>query len=188
MIRTIKRLGQIILDIFVVLVIISSIFITIITLTSNKDGVPNIMGYSPFSIQSNSMEPTFSKGDLIIDEKVDVKSLKVGDIISYFDTVNGQNIIKTHRITNITEEKGFYLFNTKGDNNDVEDQTVVFDVDVVGKYANVKALYLGYVMDFLKSKWGFLCCIVIPLTLIFISQVIEFIKRFIEYKTEGTKK
>ena len=188
MIRTIKRIGQIILDIFIVFVIISSIFITIITLTSNKDGVPNVLGYSPFSIQSNSMDPTLKKGDLIIDKKVDIESLKVGDIISYFDTVKGVNIIKTHRITNVSTDEGFYLFNTKGDNNDVEDQTVISDVDVVGKYKEIRIPYLGYLFDFLKTKWGFLCCIILPLTLIFITQLRDFIKRYIEYKTEGTKK
>lgn len=185
--KAFKNIGKLIIDILTVVVIISAILIAIIILTTNKDGVPDIMGYSPFSIQSNSMEPTLKKGDLIIDKIVDIESLKVGDIISFYDTIDGVEVIKTHRITNITTDQGFYLFNTKGDNNSLPDATLISDVDVIGKYDGKRVPYLGSIIDFLKSKFGFLFCIILPLSVLFITQLVEFIKKILEYKMEETK-
>lgn len=181
--QAIKRIGGILLDILIALVIILGIITTIISLTSNEDGIPNVLGCSPFSIQTNSMSPSLKAGDLIIVKSVPSDELVVGDIISYYDTIDGENVIKTHRIVSITED-GTRLYTTRGDNNDVIDNYVLTEVDIIGKYQNIRIPLLGYIIDFFKSKWGFLLFIIIPLAIIFIFQLIELIKLIVEDSDE----
>lgn len=177
--QAIKRISGILLDILIALVIILGIITTIISLTSNEDGIPNVFGYSPFSIQTNSMAPTMKAGDLIIVKSIEPKSLVVGDIISYYDTIDGENVIKTHRIISIIDD-GVRLYTTRGDNNDVDDDYVLTEVDIIGKYQNIKIPLLGYIIDFFKSKWGFLLFIVLPLAVIFVVQLISLIKLIVD--------
>lgn len=179
--QAIRKISGVILDIFIALVIIAATIVTIITLTSNEDGIPNIMGYSPFSIQTNSMYPELKKGQLIIVKKVDIDTLKVNDIISFYDTIDGENVIITHRIVNISDN-GVKLFTTRGDNNLVDDDLILTDVDIIGKYTGIKIPVIGAVIDFFKSKWGFLLFIIIPLTIIFIYHLVGFIKLVVEEK------
>lgn len=181
--KAIKRIGGILLDILIALVIILGIITTIISLTSNEDGIPSVFGYSPFSIQTNSMLPTLKAGDLIVVKAVDPDTLVVGDIISYYDTIDGENVIKTHRVVSIIDE-GVRLYTTRGDNNDVEDNYVLTEVDIIGKYQNIRIPLLGYIIDFFKSKWGFLLFIIIPLAIIFIFQLVGLIKLIVEENEE----
>ncbi len=171
-------------DIFVIIIIILAIFVTLFTIITNKDGISNLKGYSPFSIQSNSMFPTLKKGDMIITyNKINYQDLKVNDIISFYSFENGSNIIKTHRITNIYLENNVRLYETKGDNNDVSDNVYITDVDIIGKM-KYRIPFLGGIIDFLKNKWVFLFFIVIPLGIIFIYQLIDFLKILIDYRLE----
>lgn len=151
---------------------------------SRKDGIPNINGYSPFSIQSNSMYPTLKKGDLIITKmNYSIDDYKKGDIISFFAYENGTNIIKTHRINNIIKQDKLIMFETKGDNNDIEDTYLITEVDIIGKYIKRIPL-LGNVIDFFKNRFVFFIFILIPLTIIFVSELISFINLYIEYKMD----
>lgn len=163
-------------------VIFISLLVTLISIISNKDGIPNVFGYSPFSIQSNSMYPTIKKGDLII-TKFDktISNYDIDDIVSFFAYENGQNIIKTHRISNIIKEENMIMLETKGDNNDIEDIALLTEIDIIGKY-QTRIPFIGYLIDFFKNKWVFLFLIIIPLLILFITEFISFIKLYIEYK------
>lgn len=104
--------------------------------------VLNFLGafkYQGVSILSNSMQPLYSKGDVVVYEKLDEKdkkNLKVGDIIIYNDKDNNMII---HRIYKINDS-GFI---TKGDNNENIDNRIVKIKDIKGKYVfHIK--YLGY--------------------------------------------
>lgn len=182
--KAIKHIGLILLDILIAFIIIFAFIITILTVISNKDGIPSIGGYSFFTVESNSMYPTLKKGDFIVDKKVNIDKLKAGDIISYFASEKGTNIIKTHRIEYITFEDT-YLITTKGDNNNTIDSVIVTEVDYVGKYNDIRIPLLGYLIDFLKSTFGFLFCILIPLAIIFIYQFVDVIKLLVNVKEEA---
>ena len=45
--------------------------------------VPSVMGWERYVIVSGSMTGTYDRGSLVFDEVVPVKSLKVGDVITY---------------------------------------------------------------------------------------------------------
>jgi hypothetical protein len=55
---------------------------------SKREGVLSSMfGEMMLEIQTNSMQPTFSAGDVIICEKVESTALKVGDIIETYEEI-----------------------------------------------------------------------------------------------------
>lgn len=67
------------------------------------------------AVVSNSMEPTFYKGDLIVAKGVPPESLEVGDVIVYENPLRGIDVV--HRIVAIEDGSPHLYFYTKGDNN-----------------------------------------------------------------------
>lgn len=63
------------------------------------------------TVVSDSMEPTYHKGDLLILKNIPFNKIKVGDVIVF--TVKGRNIPIVHRVINKTSSH----VETKGDNN-----------------------------------------------------------------------
>ena len=130
--KIIKSILGGIVDFLMLVVIIAALGVTLVSLTSDNNGVSKIGKYIPLSVQTESMQDTIYKGDFILMEECDVATLKVGDIISFFTTEQEQVIIKTHRIVEIDEKSGSKSFVTRGDNNEVDDYVPVFSSDVIG--------------------------------------------------------
>lgn len=116
--------------------------------------IGGIFKYQPIAVLSNSMYPTFARGDAVIIEKIEekeFKKLKKDDILYY--SKEGRLVI--HRITsvNITEDDKVEI-KTKGDNNNAEDSWVVTNEEILGK-VNFMIPYIGYpsvfVNDLLKK-------------------------------------
>ena len=169
--QAVKKIGSIVISVVMWIIILVSALYAFTTLATKDDGsVSNLAGFTPMTVQSDSMSPTFDQGDLIVIKQCDTSSLQVGDIVTFHTIVDGQYALNTHRIVSIDELNGMHSFTTKGDNNDIADQHVISDGDIVGKYV-LKIPYLGKVMDILSSSMGFLIIIVIPMLLFFIYQV-----------------
>lgn len=97
--------------------------------------VSGIFKYQLVAILSNSMVPTYSRGDAVLIEKIDTdekkNKLKKGDVIVF--TYNNRRIL--HRIINISEaSNGERIYKTKGDNLEEEDAWYVHNKDIEGKY------------------------------------------------------
>ena len=185
--KVVKSILGGIVDFLMLLVIIAALGVTLVSLTSNDSGVSKIGKYIPLSVQTESMQNTIYKGDFILMEECDVASLKVGDVISFFTTEQEQVIIKTHRIVEIDEKSGSKSFITRGDNNEVDDYVPVFPSDVIGKWGGVRIAYVGSILDFVSSQYGFLLCIILPLFALFIYQIYRFIIVIIEEKSASSK-
>jgi len=80
--------------------------------------------YKPAAIASNSMKPVFSRGSIVIVQKIHSPlDVKVGDIVQY--TRQDKKI--THRVIAIdaaADGSGKRVFTTKGDNNPTDDPLV----------------------------------------------------------------
>ncbi|MDD2376715.1 MAG: signal peptidase I [Clostridia bacterium] len=179
-----KKQFKIILNILIWVFIVIAAAITIISLNTKEKGVSNFFGYIPLSIQSASMEPAIYTGDLIISEKSDVKTLKEGDVISFFSIEKEKVVIITHRIKEAKNDKGVLSFVTKGDNNELIDEKEVAPGDIVSKFDGIKISKAGYLLDFFKSKIGFFVCIILPLFLIFIFQLVNFVLIMVRIKQD----
>ena len=174
--KVFKRIGAAVVDIVIVVLIILSIIISISSFTAKaNNGVPDLFGYTPFSVQTDSMQPEFSKGDYIFVEECDPNSLQVGDIVTYHTLIEGNRAINTHRIVEIIDEDGMLQFRTQGDNNPEPDQLLLAPGDVVGKYNGTKIPVLGSVIDFLSTQLGFFLVILLPVLIFTIYQIYKLI-------------
>ncbi len=91
--------------------------------------VPKIIGIQPYVILSSSMEPVIPSGSLIYVNTRD-RQAKTGDIVTFTMTGGNYEITVTHRI--VGEAEGGYV--TKGDNNQVEDLSLLTSDQIVGTY------------------------------------------------------
>ena len=199
--EVLKKILNIVIDIFIVLVVIISAIIAIISLTARDSGVANIFGYVPFSVQSNSMSPVFEAGDLIVGKKVeDNQKYKVGDIITFWTTIQDDNgndvsVLNTHRIVKLQDRfnTGTIVYETKGDNNDIQDKNYVIHSAIVsvwsqeGKDDGIRVQKLGSVLDFLRKPTGFFLAVVLPMIAFFIYELVRFITNFKNYNKEKQK-
>jgi signal peptidase len=67
------------------------------------------------AVVSDSMEPTFYKGDLVVVKGVETDDIQVGDIIVFHNPY--RNIPVVHRVIKIQRTGSMTYFYTKGDNN-----------------------------------------------------------------------
>ena len=134
--KTLKRIGTIVISVILWAIILLAALSAFTTMATKDDqSVPRILGYTPMSVESDSMKPTFCKGDLIFIKKCDTSKLKEGDIITFHTIIDNQYALNTHRIQKIDEVNGVRSYTTIGDNNNgVADQHVISDGDIVGKY------------------------------------------------------
>lgn len=190
--KTLSVIGNILLWLFVAF----AVLMTVLAFSSqnNEDAIPSIMGKSLVTVQSDSMNPTFKKGDLIIDRVLtddEKPALKKDDIITYYVDLNGDGVneLNTHRIVDVYEENGYTYYVTKGDNKDtnfINDAEPVRHTSVLAKYTGTKIPGVGKALSFLQSPKGFLAVVVIPLLLFFIFELYNFISVLVSVK--GKKK
>lgn len=168
------------------ILLIFALLITIMVFTSDKNnGVPSLFGRMPMTVESASMEPTFKEGDLIISKEIDdINDLKVDDVISFWtnEIVEGQNVVNTHRIVEIKDDNGTKAFVTKGDNNENNDSYLVYPSKIVGKWTGTRLGGVGIILKFLKTKTGFLVCILIPMAIFFLFELFKLIMVIVQMK------
>ena len=77
--------------------------------------IPKVIGFIPYAVLTDSMEPAYSVGSLIYVKESAPETIQVGDVITFrLDVKSGQ--LATHRVVaNNTKDKEFI---TKGDHND----------------------------------------------------------------------
>lgn len=180
--NAVKRGTEIFISIVLWAVILLAALFAFTTLaTKDTNQVASLAGYTPLTVASDSMSPTFRAGDLIIIRKCDPETLKEGDIVTFHTIINNEFALNTHRITEIQDLGGARNYVTKGDNNELADIHMIADGDIVGKYVCHLAGF-GKVMSFLSSSLGFLLVIVLPLLIFFIYQVYHLITVSIDLK------
>ena len=143
-----------------------------------------MLGYEVYNVISGSMEPTYSKGDLIYVKAVDPYQIKEGDVITF--VLNEQLVVATHRVIRVdAPNRSFY---TKGDANNTPDQKPV-------RFENVKGVpqfsipLLGYVSDYISHPPGTYVAIgavVVMMGIAFIPDM--FAKKPEETQAEGNDK
>lgn len=181
--KAVKKIGTIVISVILWAIILLAALYAFTTMATKDDqSVATILGYTPMTVETNSMKPTFQSGDMIFIKKCDTSKLKEGDIITFHTIIDNQYALNTHRIQKIDEVNGVRSYTTVGDNNNgVADQHVISDGDIVGKYIG-HVTGLGKVMKFLSSSMGFLIVIVLPMLLFFIYQVYNLIMISIRLK------
>ena len=161
--RLIKRILKIIIYILLIPIILWNLIIMVQTI-KNPNETPSVYGIKTFCIISGSMEPDIQINDVVLIKEVPQNEINKGDIITF--DVKGETI--THRITNIeVDENGELIYTTKGDANNIEDETKITFEDIEGKYIG-KIPKVGKIIMALKSKTTVFIILAILILLYFI--------------------
>ena len=95
--------------------------------------VPKVLGATPLTVLTSSMEPRLPPGTLIVVGPVNTDDLSIGDVATYQIT-SGQPDVITHRIIAIsssTDESRSFQF--QGDNNSLPDSDLVQSAQIQGR-------------------------------------------------------
>lgn len=186
--KTLSKVLNIAIDILVVLVLIVSVLVLTMALTSKSQGVPSIFGYAPLTVESRSMSGTFEEGDLIICKVTDPEDEFVkGDVVTFPMEVDGISTFNTHRIVEVIDSESVKYYETKGDNdltNPSPDETLQTSSTIIAKFTGTVIPGAGKVLNFLKSSTGFFLCILLPMIIFFLYQLVRFILNYAAYKQE----
>jgi signal peptidase len=129
-------------------------------------------------VKSGSMEPMIMTGSLVVIKPS--SSYELGNIIT-FGKDTKRDIPTTHRIVEIKEEAGKRMFVTKGDANEENDQALVSEKDVIGKVL-VDIPRAGFVLDFARTRAGFIAMIAVPALMVIIDEVFTIIDELAKYR------
>lgn len=150
---------------FLLIALIAIISVSIFSKT-NK----NLAGYVFLTVNSGSMDPAIKTGSLILVKTISPSQLTKGNVITFKNPKNVNQLI-THRIIKISKkENNNYLFTTKGDANNTIDLWEIAPDAIVGK-TTYTIPYLGFLVDFIKKPKGFIIFVIVPAVLIIIFEL-----------------
>ena len=205
-----KKIGKIVGNVLVTVILVFSILMTVMVLSSTKhdSGLPNLFGKAVFNVLTDSMmsEEGFPEGSLIIVELTDTTSkepYKVGDVVTFWRYYEDQAYLETHRIVADTYTAsqhevvdgvwihgGEPYYVTRGDNTPDIDMNQDLSVDyatnrtIVAKWTGTAIPHLGTILSFLQSQLGFMLCVVIPTAIFFFFELFKFISALMDAKKE----
>lgn len=184
--KAFRRIWSVITTIVVILIVFLAIALV---------GV-RVIGLTPYTVLSGSMEPTYHVGALIYVKEVAPSEVEVGDPITF--VVNEDLLVATHRVVEIdvqtsrqqtiVDENGeamvdaegnpiyeevpldepAYYFTTKGDANDAVDGSQVYYKNLLGEPV-FTIPYLGYLSSWIQTKKGMIISINVALILLLLT-------------------
>ena len=205
--RVVKAIFNTIINILIVLVLVTSLFIAVISLTSKSTGISTIFGYTIQPIQSDSMKggspdgyggKDFGKGDLVIAKATNFNAnskYDLGDIITYkTKDTNGNDLLMSHRIVDAVEKDGVSRYQTWGDNREMAQVPDQSNVDEYLTASDIASLYYssdyqgivlkgwGAPLDFLRTQLGFFLVVLLPMIIFFLYALVRVVLSASNYK------
>ncbi|WP_042225075.1 signal peptidase I [Oceanobacillus manasiensis] len=162
--KVLKGLGNV--GILCLVVFILLLGYSLIQTVKDPGSNPNLFGYQLMNVLSDSMDPIFQAGDMLVLSD-DVDSVKVGDIITFKQ--EGETLV-THRIISEQMTEQGTVYETKGDANNLADEGFVKGEDIYGSYS-FHIPMAGSVAMFLKSPTGWVVLGAIPLLYVTIAWI-----------------
>lgn len=125
-------------------------------------------------VLSGSMEPSISVGSVVLVEEVPSdrvdERIEKGDVITF--SKSGGTTTTTHRVVEKHQAGDSIRFITKGDANEDPDGEPVYRGDVVGEVM-FSIPYIGYVISFSNTIYGWFVLVVLPITALLMSGLWE---------------
>lgn len=121
-----KKVWKVFYNVLFIVIMFLAVYSAIQVLIANRENrTPVVFGYSFYNVLSESMEPTYNVGAILVGKQVDdPENIAEGTVI-VFNDFSGAKVV--HRIVAVrTSETGVRFYNTKGDNpNNVVDEEPV---------------------------------------------------------------
>lgn len=161
------------LGLIVFIVVVTLCLIIVYKSYSEPDKIPSLCGWKPFIVLSSPIETNIMDGDLIFVKEVDVSELKVGDVIS-FRTY--QNVVLTHKITDIINDEGETKYYIKGENTKLQNDDPILKNQIEGIY-KYRIPNLGKLLYYFQKPTVMIICISIPLIILILAQFFDLKKQ-----------
>ena len=142
--------------------------ITVVALAILLVGV-RLVGLTPYTVLSGSMEPAYHVGSLIYVRPIDAQDIEVGTPLTF--SVSDGSLVATHRVVEIITENGETLYITKGDANDVTDPPLKYSRVIGSPVFSIP--FLGYFSTWLQSGAGVIAGIALAAMLLLTSLLTE---------------
>lgn len=181
--KALRKIGSILWTFLEAVIIVYVICITMVILLRNKFGYTQIEKLTFVTMQEDTYEyiDKAKEGDLLVVKSS--KKIEVGDVIYYYININNQYVVKSGAVREVTqgETTALYILN-----DDIG--TTVASTKVLGKESNLYPTW-GTVLDILTSRFGFLFLVLLPIMIVFIYQIYEFVMvlKFEEVMVEKSK-
>ena len=158
---------RVLTNIIVIIYIAIAIIVTLCLLNYNEYKVTEFGDKTLIIIDDKTLEPSYSKGDLVIVDKSTLSETKQGEKIFFYS----DNKIKLGEVQQINKYEGMdSTFILTGNYQIVED-------DVIGNVNSAKVYgTLGTILGAIESKWGFLFLIIFPAVLAFLYEIMQVVK------------
>ena len=153
-----------------VLIIIYVVLVTMFVLCKNNYGYTQFGDYSFANIDliaEKNVKDT-KKGDLLVVKNSN--DIHKGDLIYYYAVLNDNYIVRSAVVADVKEDDYSALYTVSLSNTTIN----VASSRVLGKYSTVYN-NLGSILSVLESRVGFLLLVLLPIMVVFIYQVYEFI-------------
>lgn len=176
-VKTVRKAGRIFYGLILAVLILIAV-----TLVISTFDIPG--NYKILIVQSGSMEPAIKMGAIVITKpQVDYQK---NDIITFSEPADPK-VLVSHRIVGIEKKDGNTSYVTKGDANEDPDTEKRPEQSVVGKVL-FSVPFVGYLVNFAKTKNGLLMLIIIPSVLIVINEIINIKNESLKILEEKRKK
>ena len=178
---TVKKIWNWVTSILVAVIVVLAIMLV---------GI-RVVGLTPYSVLSGSMEPKYPVGSLIYVKKTNPHNIKVGDAITF--VLNEDLVVATHEVWDIDEENTcFYtqgIANKDADGNIIHDGNPVHFNNLIGKPVFCIP-GLGYFTDYVTRPPGMYLAASAALILLMLTFVPDLIDKADEMdrKKEAEKK
>lgn len=186
--KGLKITANVLFWIFFALALAMTIFA--FTAKSSATGAPQFGDKVLLSVKSDSMKDTFKTNDIIIckipKDNAELSSYQKDDVVVFeleIEPGNKQNV--AHRIVSVIDTGSGVEYQTKGDNNEVVDGGYRMAGDIKAKWTGKKLTVLGPIISFLQTSVGFLCCIVLPLCIFFVYEVVQLVLLIVKMKNKN---
>lgn len=144
----------------------------------------NLWNLGVYNVVSSSMSPSIKKGSILITRPS--STYVVGDVITFLDPRNSAVKI-THRIEKIESDETGLKYITKGDSNDNVDPWNIREEMVVGSVV-LNIPFIGLFIPILKSPFGSLLFVILPLGAIFFMEAELLLSNISESILKGKNK
>lgn len=161
--KVLTVIGTVLCVILIPVLIVNCI---LIVKSFTTEEVPDVAGYLPLIVLTDSMYPEIQSGDLIICHTAEPEEIVEGAVIAFFDPAGNGSSIVTHRVLEVTEQGGQIAWRTKGDNNNTEDRLLVTADKLVAVYEDTRLPGFGNVALFMQTTPGLIVCVVCPILLL----------------------
>ena len=180
--KNLRIAGNVIFAVIMGFALIAGVF----AIKSKMDGgIPDIAGHKLYIIMSGSMEPVLGTGSIVGVKPVKPDQILQGDIITFQDPQDNSHTI-THRVVGIKMENGVLSFETRGDANNAADPKWAPAGGVIGK-VGFHLPYVGYLMEFAKSKNGIVVFVILPGLVLLVTELTRLYKMLIKLSTGEVK-